>query len=482
VSSVVAAPEFVQPTYSWVPPHATSGGTEAVELAASAGLQLDPWQAWSLDGVLAERDDGGLAAFETGIIVSRQNGKGAILEALALNWLFLEDVELVLWSAHEFKTAAEAFRRMRLLLQGAPDLWPLVERITTANGDEAIELTTGQRIKFVARSKASGRGFTGDKIILDEAYDLDGDQIAALLPTLATVQDPQLIYTSSAGMADSAVLRAVRDRGRAGGDPGLCWLEWCALPAGVDDRGLPVYDLDDRREWRRANPGTATARITEDFIANERRAMIALPDKFQRERLGVWDEPNDAVKPITSADWAATRVPVSTPTAGAPRFFITIGGNGAAVIAAAATAAEDGRPHVELADQQPGTDWLPARLAELAENWPGALFGAGKAGPVAGLVEADALPVDIELLPAAEMAQACVHHAALSREGKYTHTADAITDISREGAVSKPAGDGLWVWNWRASTALAPIAAYTGALWLLEKHREDDYAVEDSFW
>jgi hypothetical protein len=33
------------------------------------------------------------------------------------------------------------------------------------------------------------------------------------------------------------------------------------------------------------------------------------------------------------------------------------------------------------------------------------------------------------------------------------------------------AGDRMWVWDWRASANLAPIAAETGALWLLETSR-----------
>ena len=47
---------------------------------------------------------------EVALIVSRQNGKGSILEALELAALFLDDFipprGLILHSAHEFKTAA----------------------------------------------------------------------------------------------------------------------------------------------------------------------------------------------------------------------------------------------------------------------------------------------------------------------------------------------------------------------------------------
>ena len=54
--------------------------------------------------------------------MARQNGKGTILEALELAALFLfPDVRLILHSAHEFKTAAEAFLRVRTLIEDNPD-------------------------------------------------------------------------------------------------------------------------------------------------------------------------------------------------------------------------------------------------------------------------------------------------------------------------------------------------------------------------
>lgn len=73
------------PSVELLPPDsAGSAGAEAVELAALAGLELDPWQAYCLEHGLAEQADGMWAAFLNVIVVSRQNGKGSILEAR--NW------------------------------------------------------------------------------------------------------------------------------------------------------------------------------------------------------------------------------------------------------------------------------------------------------------------------------------------------------------------------------------------------------------
>jgi phage terminase large subunit-like protein len=76
------------------------------------GPDLDPWQEFVLAHALGERADGKWAAFEVGVMVSRQNGKGAILEARELAGLFLLGERLIIHSAHQFDTSLEAFRRL----------------------------------------------------------------------------------------------------------------------------------------------------------------------------------------------------------------------------------------------------------------------------------------------------------------------------------------------------------------------------------
>ena len=181
----------------------SSGAVEAIELAASAGLILDEWQCFALDVALSERADGKWAAFEVGMIVPRQNGKGSILEARELAGLFLFGERLILHSAHEFKTAAEAFLRVKALVDNTDDLRRKVKQIRTSHGDEGIELLDGARLRFVARSRGSGRGFSGDCVILDEAFNLGAEAMGALLPTLSAKPNPQIWYTSSAPMASS---------------------------------------------------------------------------------------------------------------------------------------------------------------------------------------------------------------------------------------------------------------------------------------
>jgi hypothetical protein len=247
------------------PKAARTSGDDAVELAGIAGLDLDPWQQHVLRVALGERPDGKWSALEVGLIVPRQNGKGSVLEARELAGLFLFGERTIIHSAHEMKTAVEAFLRIRDLCKNTPELDEQVRAYYQSNEKTAIELKNGQRLRFMARSDGSGRGFTGDTIILDEAYNLPHATLRAIFSTMSAKSingNPQLWYTSSAGMENSEVLAQVRERGIKG-DKRLAFLEWSA----PDDS-----DLDDRTAWALANPGL-NIRISEEFVESERGAL-----------------------------------------------------------------------------------------------------------------------------------------------------------------------------------------------------------------
>ena len=275
-------------------------GRDAVELARHAGLVLDDWQRYVLRKALATRGTR-WAAFEVALIVARQNGKGALLEALELAALFLFGAEMILHSAHKFDTSADAFRRILALIEHNPDFDREVAKVIRSHGSESIELKTGQRLRFVARSSGAGRGFAADLVILDEAFNISDDAMASMLPTLSTRPNPQVWYTSTAGDQSSGQLGRVRDRGLKGGDPSLAFFEWS-----VDDTGR--YDPSDPALWAQANPGMGL-RITPGYIELEQAALT--PEAFARERLSVGDYPVDggAWEVVRADAWAACAAP-----------------------------------------------------------------------------------------------------------------------------------------------------------------------------
>lgn len=69
----------------------------------AAGYDLDDWQSWFLTQALGTLPDATWAATDVGLVVSRQNGKGTVLEVRELGGLFVLGEELIIHTAHEFQ-------------------------------------------------------------------------------------------------------------------------------------------------------------------------------------------------------------------------------------------------------------------------------------------------------------------------------------------------------------------------------------------
>lgn len=449
-----------------------SAGGEAVELAASAGLLLDDWQAHVLDVALGERADGSWSAFEVGLVVPRQNGKGAVLEARELAGLFLFGEELILHSAHEFKTAQEAFRRVLGLVENSDHLRKRVKRVRTSHGEEGIELLSGARLRFVARSTGSGRGFSGDCVILDEAYNLPAEAVAALLPTLSARPNPQLWYTSSAGMATSTQLRGVRERGLAKESPRLAYFEWSAAE---------TARRDDPEAWAEANPALGL-RISAEFIEQELQAMSAAPGEFARERLGVWD--TDAVLAVIPLHvWAAAEDQRSK-MVGGRCFAIDVSPDRSSSAIAVAGRRKDGRPHVEVVDRLALRNVVD-RVLELEERWQPDRWVLDAASPSGSLIpELQARGIEPVVVGTRQLAQACglFYDMAMALDDQerpapeLRHIGQASLTAAIGGARKRPVGD-AWAWARKDSTVdLSPLVAATLALWAAVQPQDEGAA------
>jgi hypothetical protein len=431
------------------PPFVSTAGDEAVQLAARAGLMLDPWQQLVLRNALGEQSNGLWSAFEVGLVVPRQNGKGSVLEALELAALFLADPgappPLILHSAHEFKTSAEHFRRMRTLVENAPLFNRQVRIIRTAAGAEAIELHSGARLRFVTRSGGSGRGFSADLIVIDEAYNLTAESMAAVLPTLSARPNPQIWYTSSAGMESSDQLARVRERGLTGSDPSLAYFEWSAADG---------VSLDDRESWAEANPALGL-RIPERFVVSER---AALPDEqFGRERLGLWADRNTttAVDPLM---WAALADPEAERSV-LPVFGVAVAPDRSWSAVAAAWRREDGKLQVALteAGYRPDATWVSDQVASLRLRAPGCRVWVDTA--------ARGLSEDVAEPSQGEQAQADNALVDAILAGSVRHGADPAVDVAVRSARWKPTGDTRILDRRKGDRDISPLRAVSLAAW-----------------
>lgn len=275
-------------------------GPDAVALMERAGKALDEWQAESVRILMAVDSAGIWVCYEYCELVARQNGKGVILEARVLYGFLRLNERLIMWSAHEYKTAKKAFTRMKELFAKLGDkinenlfvVDGVYIKVNNTHGEEGFERLdeTGCVIQFIARSAGSGRGFTGDLNIIDEAFALTDEQTEALAPTGLAVDNPQFIYMSSPPLSASSGTGLYHLRGRAmamiktGEEDALGYRDW-GLEGDLDT--LDKIDLDDRALWAAANPALINGRLTLTKIQRLKKQLRTLRG-FARECLGLW--------------------------------------------------------------------------------------------------------------------------------------------------------------------------------------------------
>ena len=447
-----------------------SVGREAIELAESGGVVLDPWQQIPVLNGMGVRADGRWAAFEVGVNAARQNGKNEVALVRELAGLFLLGERLIIHSAHEWKTSMEHQRRIEQVVQDTPDLHKRVKPrgYKHAHGEESIELRTGQRIRFMTRTKGGGKGHTGDTVLLDEAQILAAAMLGALMPTLSArsvTGNPQLWYFGTAVdqmvHGDGLSFARVRARALTGEDPSLAYFEWSA--DADDPEAVTVEMATDPARWLMANPAMGI-RISEEHIANEQRSMD--PRTFAVERLGVGDWPSlDASGAvIDQVNWAACGDETSrmvdpvvlgfdvTPD----RSFASIG---------AAGFRPDGVSHVEVVERRRGTAWVMPRLRELDETHRPKLIVCDSLGPGASLLlEGEAQTLRVTRTSTREFAEGCALFFDHVERQTLRHLAQPDLDSAVASATQRRLGD-AWLWSRRDAKDISPLAACTLALW-----------------
>jgi hypothetical protein len=442
------------PSFSLVPKFAYNAWSDVSELCSAYGLELDEWQENVLAASLGEDADGKWAATRVGLTVPRQNGKTALFEARELAGLLLFGEELILHSAHLVPTALEAFQRIKGYFENYDDLRKKVKRIREANGEQGIELLSGQRLKFMARSKGGGRGFSADTLLLDECQELPELTWSAILPTTSARSNPQIwLAGTPPGPADNGeVFERFRKTAIEGKDKRLCWQEW-SVTGNVD--------LDDRANWRQANPAHGL-RITADHIQDERNSMDDLT--FARERLGMWAS-DEQLSVIPGPTWA--ELAGLAPDAPVAAYGIDMNPERTKATISVGLRSEAG-VHVELAEMGELTEntsalveWLVVRAGKRIPVVMDAYSPARSLEPVL-----KRRGVKVFALSGNELMQACggFYDAAVT-DGSLSHYDQPQLNLSLAGAKKAALGDaGGWKWSRKTlDVDLTPLLSATCA-------------------
>ena len=458
----------------------SSDGADAVFFADAYGLTADGWQADVQDDWLGRTKEGGYTSTLCGLCVGRQNGKNGCIEIRELFGM-VELGEKILHTAHEVKTARKAFKRLKYFFGEKandpfakfPELNALVAEVRNTNGQEAIVLTNGGSVEFIARSKGSGRGYTVDVLVLDEAQQLTEAELEALLSTISAAESPpQMIITGTAPNPDKGETAEVftRVRNIQGKSNSLAWTDF-----GVADGPLP--DIDDQQTLANSNPALGT-RLHQSVLDLER--LLLSPEGYARERLGWWGDPEMVGSGVVDmATWALRSHPNSAPPIRAA-ISIDVSPNRSTSSIGVAGDGTGGRTLV-ISRTQYGTTWLVPALVKLIEKRDiveVVLYPSSQAGAL--IPDLIAAGIEFVTVNSQEMGQSCAAFQTAITENTIEHVGQIELDAAVSNAKTRFVNEAE-LWNRRDhSIDISPLVAVSTAAfrWALQ----GDYEILDSFY
>lgn len=435
-----------------------SSGQDVLDLCKGYGLNLDPWQSHVLTNGLRETTLHKWATPTCAVSVPRQAGKTEILIARALAGILLFDERLIVISAHEVRTTLEIFRRMRGYFTDYPDLKAKFKRFHLRAGDEAIELKTGQRIKFMSRSKNAGRGFSADVLLLDEAQELSDETYSALLPTTSASPNKQIWLFGTPPKAHNSgeVFTRTRIDALNGRATGTYYAEWSADPE---------LDYDDLNGWVQAQPALGY-RVTGETMQEFRHAMS--DDHFSKEILGIWTSNtkcsvidhdtwlglvNEESLNEDSAIWLALDVEPSRSTA-----------------SVSLAQQRNGKTVLALIQRRDGVTWAVDYIAGVCSRRDVKGVAVDTLGPAGSLIEPlNGKQVPVLPMTGRDVTGSCGRFYDAVHEGSIEHLNDPALNAAVGGARKRTVGDS-WAWNKKTeSTDITPLVSVTYALWATEQ-------------
>jgi phage terminase large subunit-like protein len=318
------------------------------------GWRFDPWQDAVGRLILAKRADGGWASDLSILSIPRQVGKSYLLGCIIFALCLLNPKLRVIWTSHHTATTEEMYEAMKELAQNKR-VAPHVKKCIALQGSRwRIIFANGSRIDFGARERGFGRGKARvGVLVLDEFQHITMRALSNLTPTTNTAENPLILCAGTPPAPhDNAEAFSMRRKAALEGiSADTLYVEFGA------DKGA---ELDDRRQWAKANPSFPKRTPERAFLLNRK---VLDDESFRREFLGIWDEDAGQESVFDMRAWGALLDRDAPQPAGAvlavdvapDRKWSSIG---------VAAGLPDGRTLV-LTQTKRGTEWVVPALVSL---------------------------------------------------------------------------------------------------------------------
>ena len=479
----------------WTPPlreltPETTFGFDVIQFAEDfLEVNLLPWEKWLYIHALEIVGD-----FESEwrfrfrvvlVLVARQNGKTVVGKILALAFLYLLCASLILGLAQDLTQAEEVWQAAVDDIEDCPELLADVDKILQGKGSKELRLTDHRRYKAATPNRKNTRGKTANLVLMDELREQQTwDAWNAASKTIKAVASAIVWCMSNAGDGTSVVLRHLRTQAHlALGDPdgvaaslgdaadipedavealtsSVAIFEWSAAP---------WRDVWDRDGWAEANPSMGYGFLSEQSIAVD--AATDTGAGFRTEDLCQWVE-TSVHSPFPDGSWERGTDEESSIAPDSPLSFgVDVASDRSRTSVAVCGLRADRSLHVELIKYEPGTRWLAEWFRNLAAKGPVRVALQANGAPVSAQADILGAIDGVEVVECAgrNLAAWCGgfwEGIAVSAEGSELdavpihHRPQPRLDVAASCAVTKPLGDGAWVFNRdRSAEDVSPLIA-----------------------
>jgi phage terminase large subunit-like protein len=422
------------------------------------GWGFDPWQQAVGRMILSKRPGGSWAADLSILSIPRQVGKSYLLGCIIFALCLLQPKLRVIWTSHHTATTEEMFEAMKELAQHKR-VAPHVIACSALQGSRwRIRFRNGSRIDFGARERGFGRGKAKvGVLVLDEFQHISMRALSNLTPTTNTADNPLILCagTPPSEQDNGEAFRMRRKAAVDGMSTDTLYVEFSADPDA---------DLDDRKQWAKANPSFPKRTPERAFLLNRK---ILDDENFRREFLGIWDDVAKAGGALPYDQWLTLADP------GAPRgsdvtFGLDLTGDRDVWISVA-WHREDGHTQVMLTnDGRP----LPVRKAveeckRLTSEWGGKVAASALAD------ELEAARVPVVDVSGVEFAASCGAFEDGINDGTIRHGNQPALNGAVKVAKWRPElQNGQRALLLKDSPEVGPAAAVVRALHALQTHQE----------
>lgn len=463
----------------------TSLGYDVIDFASDVlHVELVAWQKFVLIHaleIIGSLDGDWHFRFRTVVIeIARQNGKTFLLQILSEWFLYVFGVPLIIGTAQSLALAEEVWDAVVDDIEANDELRVEIQRITRSNGNKALELIGGREYKIAPLSRKGGRGLSADLVILDELREHTNWQPWSAVSKTTMAKPNAIVFClSNAGDAASVVLRHLRLLAhKALGDPdGICkQLEKLGDPSDDGEEiefdetlGLFEYSAhpgckkDDVNEWAYANPSmnhtvNGIPLITERALKS---ACATDPEnEFRTECLCQWIE-SASTSPFPTDSWENGKDADSHRAPDSPLWYgVDVSHDHQHIAVSICGKRSDGNYHIEtigyFTKQGVLLNFLRDRVVKDGGNINVAIQGKGaNVSFLADTLEAiqglNLVLVEGADLPAYhgrfyQSVAACETNSELDAPKIY-HRPAPLLDLAANIAVTKPMGDGAWVFN-----------------------------------